>query len=97
MKHNRLTMLLTLLSLLLLLIVAAVVLAQTSTEFHLEWNVIGSGGGESSSASFQVNSTIGQGVGSQPVSNSFSYAASSGYWWFTDNERRIYLPLVIKE
>lgn len=66
--------------LLLLLALGAVALAQTSAGFNLEWHVIGGGGGQSSSASYQVEGTIGQGVASPPTAGSAGFVVSSGYW-----------------
>jgi hypothetical protein len=67
-------------TMLLLLACGAVVLAQTSAGFNLEWHVIGSGGGQSSSASYQVQGTIGQGAASPPTAGSAGFVVSSGYW-----------------
>ena len=71
------------------------VLAQTSSNFNLEWNVIGNGGQESTSANYSVNGTIGQGIASQPFANSTSYKVSSGYW-FANSGAIIYLPTIVK-
>lgn len=87
---------------LLLFTTAVVVLAQTSAGFNLEWNVIGSGGGESSSAGYRVRGTIGQGIASPPPSGSANFTVSSGYW-FADTGPAgatgpaIYLPAIFKD
>lgn len=77
--------------LLLLLLVGTAVWAQTSGSFNLEWHVIGNGGQASSSASYQVNGTIGQSMASQPEADGRGFAVSSGYW-FGDARTTIYLP-----
>jgi hypothetical protein len=92
----------TLLGLLLLLVLmlGPVALAQTSVGFNLEWHVIGSGG-ESSSASYHVNGTLGQNVASPPTAGSTSFRVSSGYWFGNTGPTgiagiAIYLPIVLK-
>ena len=97
MKHNHRAIFLALAAMLLLLTAGAVVLAQTSASFNLEWHVIGSGGGESGSANYQVNGTIGQSVASPPTSGSANYKASSGYWFAdTGTGTTIYVPTLLK-
>ncbi len=81
--------------LLLVLALGTVVWGQTSGSYNLSWNVIGGGGGTSTSASYQVQGTIGQAVASQPVGSSASYTLSSGFW-FADAGVRLYLPTVIR-
>jgi hypothetical protein len=95
MKHNHPAIFLTLAALLLLLITGAAVLAQSSASFDLSWHVIGSGGGESSSAGYHVNGTIGQSAASQPISGSASFRVSSGYW-AVNTGTTVYLPAVLK-
>ena len=68
--------------------------AQTSTNYNLEWHVIGGGGGPVSSASYAVNSTAGQGAASPPYSFGSRYIVSGGYWSIP--VYRIFLPLVVK-
>jgi hypothetical protein len=68
--------------------------------FNLEWHVIGSGG-ESSSASYHVNGTLGQNVASPPTAGSTSFRVSSGYWFGNTGPTgiagiAIYLPIVLK-
>lgn len=81
---------------LLLLATSAIALAQTAAGFNLEWNSMGSGGGEASSAKYRLLGTIGQGVAGPPAASSASYVLSSGYW-FVDRGGIIYLPLVQKQ
>ena len=84
-----------LLLLLLLMAIGTVTLAQTSPSFDLSWHVIGGGGGESASASYQLNGTIGQSVASPPTASSASFALSSGFW-AADSGMRVYLPAIKK-
>lgn len=79
----------------LLLLFVATVLAQTSAGFNLEWHVIGSGGGESSSASYVVNGTMGQGVASPPLGDGTAFSVGSGYW-VVDSRTAVYLPVAFK-
>jgi len=83
-------------ALLLFLMATVAVLAQTSAGFNLEWHVMGSHGAESGSANYRVRGTIGQGIASQPTSDSARFRASSGYW-FVDSGTTgttIYLPTI---
>ncbi|HEX9926697.1 MAG TPA: hypothetical protein VGD99_28885 [Anaerolineae bacterium] len=85
----------------LVLMLGTTVLAQTSAGFNLEWHVIGSGGGESSSAGYQVKGTIGQSIASQPASGSANFTVSSGYWFGDTGPAGttgtgIYLPIIFK-
>ncbi len=73
---------------------AAPTVAQTSTNYNLEWHVVGGGGGPVSSASYAVNSTAGQGVSSPPYSVGSRYVVSGGYWFIPIY--RIYLPLLVR-
>ena len=73
---------------------AAPTVAQTSTNYNLEWHVVGGGGGPVSSASYVVNSTVGQGAASPPYSVGSRYIVSGGYWFTL--VYRIYLPLVMR-
>lgn len=91
MKRNHQKIGLALACLLLLFIVGTAVWAQTSGSFNLEWHVIGNGGQVSTSASYQVNGTIGQPIASQPEADGRGSAVSSGYW-FGDQRTVIYLP-----
>ncbi|MCB0033646.1 MAG: hypothetical protein KDE51_06500 [Anaerolineales bacterium] len=96
MKRQQLKMTLSLLGLLFLLTLGAAVVAQTSAGFNLEWHVLGGGGGVSSSADYQVNGTIGQSLTSPPVSDSATYAISSGYW-VMNRYTSISLPVILNK
>ena len=64
-----------------------VVHAMSSSNYAIEWEVIGSGGGEIHSASYAMQSTVGQtaiGVASD------GYTIEAGYWYrVTDDEPEI--------
>lgn len=77
--------------LLLLLFTAVAVLAQTSSDFNLEWHVIAGGGGKSASSSYRLEGTIGQSIASPPFSGSGSFVVSSGYHYAASV---IHLPIV---
>lgn len=96
MKQKREMLLLLLAGILLLFVVGTAVWAQTSASFDLDWQVIGNGGGESDSANFQVNGTIGQGLASPPGSDSAHASLASGYWVLGSGSS-IYLPVTIKD
>jgi hypothetical protein len=89
----------TLIILILVLICGALlfskpILAQFSPNYNLEWHTLGGGGRPVSSASYKVNSTIGQGIASPPNSQSMSYIISGGYW--IPAFYHIYIPLTHK-
>jgi hypothetical protein len=66
----------------------------SSTNFGLNWNVTGTGGGTVSSTHFTVSSTIGQpAVGTV---DSTHYEVCTGYWCWFERFARIFLPIVIK-
>jgi hypothetical protein len=69
--------------------------AQTSASYNLEWHVVMGGGGPIGSASFAVNSTVGQGLASPPYSASASYRVSAGYW--LPAKHRVFLPLLVRD
>jgi hypothetical protein len=58
----------------LLLIISAV----SAQNYQVDWYVIASGGGEMSSANYNVNGTAGQPI--VGTSSSANYTAESGYW-----------------
>ena len=89
---RKLSMILLLLGVVLLL--SAVLLTAAPTALTIPWQVVGSGGGHSSSATFAVSGTIGQGV--TAVSSSNNTTLSSGYWYGTSANHPVYLPLIIK-
>lgn len=95
MEMNRLAIFLAVICLLLALAVGAIALAQSSASFNLEWNVVGSGGGESTSAGYRVNGTIGQSMAGPPPASGGAFAVTGGYWVF-DARRAVYLPAVSK-
>ncbi len=85
-----------LIALVLMLWLAAQASAMSSTNYRLDWfaPLTTAGGGPASSANYAVNFSIGQtAVGSATSSN---YAAALGYWPGTQNQYKVYLPLVLR-
>lgn len=82
--------------LVLALLLAANVLAMSSTGYEMKWNVpmTGTGGGESSSANYTVNMTVGQSV--IGPSSSTSYRSGLGYWYGLLLDRIRSLPIIFK-
>ena len=79
------------------LVVGKTVLAQSSAGFDLRWHVIGNGGGESGSAGYRVNGTLGQSLAGPPPATSAGFAVSSGYWLVgAGYSTAIYLPVVFR-
>ena len=95
MRHKTVKVLLAIAAVLLLVGAGTIVMAQTSAQFDLDWHVLGSGGGASSSVGYQVRGTIGQGLTSPPVLNSASFSVNSGYW-AAGPKFHIYMPIVLK-
>ncbi len=76
------------------LLLVGAVMAMESDNYAINWDVVGSGGETSTSTSFALAGTIGQGVvGSQ---SSASYGLCSGYWCSGEAAYSIYLPLVLR-
>ena len=98
MKHTHLWIGAILILLLVLATVSVTAAAQTSAGFNLEWNVIGNGGGESSSAGYRANGTIGQNLVEPATSSSAGFTVHGGFWVSGSNSaaNMIYLPVVIK-
>ena len=95
MRRKQKQLLLLVAGMLLIFLVGTAVLAQTSAGFNLEWHVMGSGGGKSSSASYIVNGTIGQSVSRPAESNPANNVVYSGFW-FAESRIDVYLPMIIK-
>ena len=93
MKQKQQKLLVGVVAVLLLLLIGTAVWAQTSAGFNLEWHVIGNGGGESSSAHYQVNGTVGQPVVGS-VTDRNEYVVTTGYWSFS-SQTFVYLPIVV--
>ena len=83
-------------SLVLLLLFSAVALAMSSANFILNWYtpLSGGGGGNSNSASFAANITIGQSA--TGYSSSANYETSLGYWAGIGYPNLVYLSLIRK-
>ncbi len=95
MKQKYLRTLLACILLIFLITAGVVVLAQSSASFDLSWHVVGSGGGESNSADFKVQGTIGQSIASPRYADSADFVVASGYWAVGTNST-VYLPLITK-
>jgi len=89
---KKLSVILLLVGLLLLLTILATAAAPTG--FAVPWQVVGSGGGDSSSASFSVSGTIGQPL--TGVSSNNTFTLPSGYWSGETGNYSIYLPIIIE-
>ena len=79
--------------LLVALLLVSIASAQGSTHYSLAWYALAGGGGRVASASYAMNSTVGQAaVG---ASSSTSYRMLSGYWqnW---PDYYLFLPLILK-
>ena len=77
-----------------LLLLSGHVTAMESDSYAIRWDVIAGGDGSAQSASYVVNSTIGQ-----PIigpDSSTSYQLSSGYWYNVTERYTVYLPLVLR-
>lgn len=83
------------------LVVGPAVLAQTSANYDLSWQVIASSGGRSSSANYVVNGTIGQSMASPAQAFGANYLVNSGFWYGgvaaqAPGTQRVYLPLILR-
>ncbi len=64
-----------------------------SDHFAINWSVVGSGGGDASSANFSISTTIGQPITGNSSSANFAHRA--GFWQnFQDILYRIFVPLI---
>ena len=77
-----------------LALVASASGAQTSANATLNASVIGNGGGQSASAHYSVEGSIGQPVTENPTVASAK--VESGFWNTLNDMLRIYLPLIFK-
>lgn len=80
------------------LAVAGMAWAISSTNYAIDWSVMGGGGGPISSTSYSMNSTIGQAVIGSKSSTSFQ--VGSGFWpgviAVEIGPLRIYVPIILK-
>ncbi len=79
------------------LLLAGAVMAMESANYAINWDVVGNGGRPSTSASFALDGTIGQGVVGSSANT--SYGLCGGYWWCGGetayNNNKVYLPIVL--
>jgi hypothetical protein len=82
-----------------ILLLAVPVPAMESDNYAINWDVMGSGGGPVSSASYALYATIGQAA--IDSKSSTTYGLCSGYWCGTEVELEpayaAYLPLVLRD
>jgi len=80
-------------------LLAGMALAMSSGNYRIDWDVIAGGGGEASSVSHTLRSTIGQtAIG---PSSSTSFQLGAGYWYGVRAPAppplyKIYLPIILK-
>jgi hypothetical protein len=92
MKSKRIVLLLAFLCFLALV---AGAWAISSTNYAIDWNVMGGGGGPISGTAYQVNGTAGQAV-IGPVSGT-AYNMELGYWVGAVQVGDVYLPVIMNE
>lgn len=79
-----------------LALTAMPLLAQSSANYEIGWDVLAGGGQPSSSANYRVVGTIGQGMAGPPAAQSAGYRLESGFWVGEDDQTEIYLPFVTR-
>lgn len=82
----------------LALALASAGLAQTSTNYNLEWSTFGSGGDRVTSDSYAVHSIMGQAPSGAAAPSSSSYRVSGGLYGGAGYEYiyQLYLPIVLR-
>jgi hypothetical protein len=68
--------------------------AMQSSQYAINWSVVGSGGGPMRSTNYGLNSTAGQNASG--FSRSTTYELCAGYWCGAAAEYGVYLPLVLR-
>jgi hypothetical protein len=84
-----------LLLLLLGVVTGGAIQAQSSAGYRLQWNVIVSGGRQSTSANYVIDGTVGESLVGPPSAASSDYRLTIGYTTGVSTSG-IYLPLVVK-
>jgi hypothetical protein len=79
-----------------LLLAGGAVLSQSSANFQLNWTTIAGGGGDSQSADYRVEGTVGQSL-AHSESTSGSYRVEGGFWFGASLSRRLYLPVIVHD
>lgn len=70
--------------------------ARTSAQYDLEWSVLGGAMGEMNSASFRLNSTLGQTMAGEFSGTNYGLRVA-GYWQESGAFLRyVYLPIVLR-
>ena len=90
---NKRTIPATLAVLVCILLMVGPVTAMESTNYAINWDVMGGGGAPIASTNFALNGTIGQGI--IGLKSSTNYGLCSGYWC-SEVEYQIFLPLVLR-
>lgn len=81
--------------LIMLLLFTGLVVAMESSNFAINWDVIGGTGGDVASTSYQIDGTFGQVV--TGFSSGNTYQVGSGFWYGEASEgNAVYLPMIIK-
>jgi hypothetical protein len=85
-----------------MLLAGGTVLSQSSADFTVNWSVIGGGGGESATAGYRLEGTIGQSPAHSTSAGS-NYRVEGGFWAaFSGVDApsgpggSLFLPLVVK-
>jgi len=82
------------LALAICLALALPVLAQSSANYDLTWNVVAGGGGRMASGAYRLLGTAGQPLSG--MAGTGSYGLCSGFWCGVAAPGRTYLPLVLR-
>lgn len=78
-----------------LLVSAGLVLSQSSANFQLNWTAVTGSGGDSQSADYHVEGTIGQSL-AHSESTGGDYRVEGGFWLpVTFDDQLLYLPIVL--
>jgi hypothetical protein len=74
---------------------AGLVLSQSSADFQLNWTAVAGGGGDSQSADYRVEGTIGQSL-AHSESTGGNYRVEGGFWLPFALDNQLYLPIVLR-
>jgi hypothetical protein len=70
------------------------VIAMESDRYAIKWDVMAGGNLTTQSASYAIDSSIGQSVVGFETSS--SYQMGSGYWYGARRQYTIYLPVILR-
>ncbi len=91
-RHGSVSAALLAATLFLLLVLLRPASAMESDDYAIPWSVWGSGGGQTGSAGFSLNATVGQ--ASIGFKSSAGYRVCSGFW--CELGHHVYLPVVVR-